>query len=86
MARRCQEGILPFKIVATDEPLVARGGLVLPYELAKALKLPKVIDRELPSPGSGRGVMIMQPGLTYILLFWKVQQQLLPLRGHGRGQ
>ena len=55
MTKRYREGILPFKVVATDEPLVARGGLVLPYELAKALKLPKVIDEELPPPGSGKG-------------------------------
>jgi hypothetical protein len=34
---------------------MARGGLVLPYEMAKALRLLEVIDRELPSPGSGRG-------------------------------
>jgi len=27
----------------------------LPYEMAKALRLPEVIDRELPAPGSGHG-------------------------------
>ena len=41
MAKRCREGILPFKVVATDGLLVARGEPVLPYELATALKLPK---------------------------------------------
>lgn len=45
--------ILPFKIERTDEPLIARGGLILPYEFARSLKLPVVIDRELPGPGSG---------------------------------
>ena len=45
-----KRGLLPFKIVACDEPLVARSGLLLPYEIAKALKLPKVIDKELPKP------------------------------------
>ncbi len=45
MAKRYGEGILPFKVIATDEPLVVRGGLVLPYELA-TLKLPKVIGIE----------------------------------------
>jgi hypothetical protein len=54
MGRRYKEGILPFKIVATEAPLIARGGLVLPYEFARSLKLPKVIDKELPRPGSGR--------------------------------
>lgn len=50
-----RQTILPFKIEQTDAPLTARGGLFLPYEMAKALRLPNVIDRELPSPGSGRG-------------------------------
>ena len=35
MARRYKDGLLPFKIVACDEPLVARSGLLLPYEMAK---------------------------------------------------
>ena len=55
MSKRYKEGNLPFKVVATHEPLIARGGLVLPYELAKALKLPKVIDTELLPPESGEG-------------------------------
>ena len=46
MTRRYKEGLLPFKIVACDDPLIARTGLLLPYEIAKALKLPKVIDKE----------------------------------------
>ena len=45
MARRYKEGLLPFKIVAADQPLIARSGLLLPYEMAKALKLPKVINQ-----------------------------------------
>ena len=32
MSKRRREGILPIKVVATNEPLIARGGLVLPYE------------------------------------------------------
>jgi len=42
-----------YEIIGTDEPLIARGGLILPYEMARALKLPQIIDRELPSGGSG---------------------------------
>lgn len=53
MGRKSREGLLPFKIEKSEEPLIARGGLILPYEMAKALKLPAVIDKELPSPGSG---------------------------------
>ena len=37
---KLQQGVLPFKIERTDEPLIARAGLVLPYEMASALKLP----------------------------------------------
>jgi hypothetical protein len=44
-----------YEIEATDEPLIARGGLVLPYEMARALRLPPIIDREMPAAGSGHG-------------------------------
>ena len=55
MSKKQRQGILPFRIVQSNEPLIARGGLVLPYEMARAMKLPEVIDRELPGPGSGHG-------------------------------
>lgn len=53
MKRELPKGRLRFEIAATDEPLIARGGLILPYEMAQALKLPQVIDQELPLGGSG---------------------------------
>jgi len=49
------EEVFDFEIEATGEPLVARAGLVLPHQMAKALGLPREIDRELPAPGSPRG-------------------------------
>lgn len=49
------EEVFDFEIERTDEPLIARAGLTLPFEMAKALGLPKRIDRELPGPGSPRG-------------------------------
>ena len=49
------EEVFDFEIEATDEPLIARAGLVLPHQMAKALGLPRRIDRELPAPGSPRG-------------------------------
>ena len=55
VSSKLRQGILPFRIERSEESLVARGDLVLPYEVAEALSLPRVIDRELPSPGSGRG-------------------------------
>jgi hypothetical protein len=80
MARRYKEGLLPFKIVPTNEPLIARSGLVLPYELAKALKLAKVIDRELPRPGSGRGYKPSQFVIPLILMLHGGGKKLEDLR------
>ena len=68
MSKKHKEGILPFKVVATDAPLVARGGLILPYEFARAIKLPQVIDKELPPPGSGRGYKPSQFLIPLILM------------------
>ncbi len=49
------EQVTSIKIASGDEPLVARSGLLLTYEIAKALELPNGIDKELPRLGSGRG-------------------------------
>ena len=49
------EKVFDFEIEATEEPLVARAGLVLPHQMAVALGLPRKIDCELPAPGSSRG-------------------------------
>ena len=80
MTKRRREGILPFKVVATDEPLVARGGLVLPYELARTLKLPKVIDKELPPPGSGKGYKPSEFVIPLILMLHGGGKKLEDLR------
>jgi hypothetical protein len=69
VTRRYKEGILPFKIVPYNEPLVTRSGLLLAYEMAKALRLPWVIDEELPGPDSGRGYKPSQFVLSLILMF-----------------
>lgn len=80
MGRRYKEGILPYKIVQGNEPLVARGGLTLPYEIARALKLPKVIDRELPLPGSGRGYPPSKFVMPLVLMFHGGGKELEDLR------
>jgi hypothetical protein len=49
------EKVFDFEIEVTEEPLIARAGLVLPHEMAVALGLPREIDCELPAPGSPRG-------------------------------
>jgi hypothetical protein len=80
MVKRYKEGLLPFKIVATNESLIARSGLLLPYQMAKAFKLPKVIDEELPRPGSGRGYKPSQFVMPLILMFHGGGKKLEDLR------
>ena len=90
MAAKLRQDILPFKIGKSDEPLMARVGLVLPYEMARAVKLPQVIDRELPPSGSGHAYNLFQTlkllGLpawwltaTIGRVRWKLYQVLLKL-------
>jgi len=80
MGKRRREGILPFKIVGTEAPLIARGGLVLPYEFARALKLPGVIDKELPQAGSGRGYRASEFVMPLVLMFHGGGRKLEELR------
>lgn len=74
------QGILPFRVVGSKEPLVARGGLVLPYEMAKAMKLPEVIDRELPGPGSGHGYRASKFVMPLVLMLHGGGKKLEDLR------
>jgi len=80
MKRRPKEGLLPFRIEQSDEPLIARGGLILPYEMAKALKLPRVIDAEVPRPGSGHGYQPSKFVMPLILMLHGGGKQLEDLR------
>ena len=80
MSEKYKEGILPFKVVATDEPLIARSGLTLPYEFARAIKLPQVIDKELPPPGSGRGYKPSQFIMPLVLMMHGGGKKLNELR------
>jgi hypothetical protein len=84
VTRRYKEGILPFKIVPCNEPLVARSELVLPYEMAKALRLSRVIDEELPGPGSGRGYKPSQFVLPLILNVSRWRQEAGRFKGNKR--
>jgi hypothetical protein len=75
-----QQTILPFEVVQTDAPLTAQRGLILPYEMAKALRIPEVIDRELPSPGSGRGYKPSQFIMPLIMMLHGGGKKLDDLR------
>jgi len=80
MVAKLQQGVLPFKIEKSDEPLIARAGLVLPYEMAGALKLPQVIDRELPPPGSGHGYKPSQFVMPLVIMLHGGGKKLEDLR------
>ncbi len=81
MVAELQQGTLPFKVVGTNESLIGRTGLVLPYEMARALKLPQIIDRELPPPGSGHGYEPSQFVMPLILVLHGGGKKLEDLRG-----
>ncbi len=80
MERERRQGILPFRIERTDEPLVARGGLMLAYEMARALRLPQVIDRELPAPGSGHSYQPSEFVMPLVLMMHGGGRKLEELR------
>jgi len=84
MKKKLPKARLKFEIVGTDEPLIVRGGLVLPYEMARALQLPQVIDRELPPAGSGHGYKPSQFVMPLILMLHgggKTLEDLRELKG-----
>ena len=77
------ERVFDFEIEATDEPLIARAGLVLPHQMAVALGLPHRIDCELPAPGSARGYAPSAFAMPIILMLHgggKVLDDLRELR------
>lgn len=60
---------IPYQIVGTNEPLIARGGLVLPYEMARSLRLPELIDEVLPPAGSGHSYKPSRFVIPLLLMF-----------------
>ena len=86
MNRQSREGLLPFRIEQSKEPLIARGGLILPYEMARALRLPAVIDRELPSPCSGHSYKPSRFVMPLILMLhggWKKLEDIREIKGEA---
>ena len=80
MSDKLRQRILPFRIEMTNEPLIARAGLILPYEMARFLRLPKVIDRELPQPGSGHSYKPSQFVIPLVLMLHGGGKELEDLR------
>jgi len=84
MKKKLLKAKLTFEIAGTDEPLIARGGLILAYEMAQALKLSQVIDQELPLAGSGHSYKPSRFALPLMLMFHgggKKLEDLRELRG-----
>lgn len=48
--------ILPFSLAKSNEKLTDRGAIAMVDEFGRAIGLPEKIDRELPAPGSNRGI------------------------------
>jgi hypothetical protein len=80
MTKKLSKARPRYEIVGTDEPLIARGGLILPYEMARALQLPQVIDEELPSAGSGHGYAPSRFVIPLILMLHGGGKKLEDLR------
>jgi hypothetical protein len=84
MKKKLPRSGLRYEIEGTDEPLIARGGLVLPSEMAKALKLPQVIDHEMPAAGSGHSYRPSEFVIPLIMMFHgggKTLEDLRELKG-----
>jgi hypothetical protein len=50
-----QQTVLPFKLEITRDTITSHAGLALLGEFCMGLKLPELVDRSLPKPGSGAG-------------------------------
>lgn len=48
--------ILPFSLAKSNEKLTDRGAVAMVDEFGQAIGLPEKVDRELPAPGSNRGI------------------------------
>jgi len=75
-----RRGPLPFRTEGTEEPLISRARLVLSYEMARALKLPQVIDRELPALGSRHSYRPSQFVMPLVLMLHGGGKKLEDLR------
>jgi len=49
------QGVLPFKIERTDEPITPHAGLAMFIEILRTLDVERLIDPYVPRPGSNRG-------------------------------
>ncbi len=80
MKKKLPKTRLSYGIEGTDEPLIARGGLILPYETAQALNLPRLIDQELPLAGSSHSYKPSQFVMPLILMLHGGGKKLEDLR------
>lgn len=75
-----RQTMLSFDIEPANAALTAHGGLLLPCEMIRALKLDKVIDRELPRPGNARGYKPSEFVIPMILMLHGGGKKLDDLR------
>ncbi len=63
-----QQTVLPFKLENTNDLITPHAGLALLGEFAVGLGLSKMVDHELPSPGSGAGYRASEHVFPLILM------------------
>ncbi len=63
-----KQTVLPFKPETTNDLITSHAGLVLLGEFAVALGLPRMLDEQLPTPGSGVGYRASEHVLPLVLM------------------
>lgn len=63
-----RQTVLPFKLETTNDLITSHAGLALLGEFAVALGLPRLLDDQLPSPGSGSGYCVSEHVMPLVLM------------------
>ena len=76
-----RQTLLPFKMETTNDLITSHAGLALLGEFAVALGLPRLLDEQLPSPGSGSGYCVSGHVMPLVLMLNGGGRSLEDLRG-----
>ncbi|MCG7852164.1 MAG: IS1380 family transposase, partial [Methanosarcinaceae archaeon] len=63
-----KQTVLPFKLETTNDLITSHAGLVLLGEFAVSLGLPRMLDEQLPRPGSGSGYCVSEHVMPLVLM------------------
>ena len=76
-----RQTLLPFKLETTNDLITSHAGLALLGEFAVALGLPRLLDEQLPGPGSGSGYCVSEHVMPLVLMLNGGGRSLEDLRG-----